>query len=403
MPTKAQIQKFEAAYAKAFKRIANDREDDTRVAGRGNKATKGAYLTQDLLKNRQKLTANGRQRLVLDYGFKGEKREYSLQDLDKMAKRISSAGKEFHGRQKGVLVAELMKKTRSEDKQSARSVAAAVPYKFADNMLFFQVTASGETPKAPSHYRVRVRLEEWDYQVNKHKGNNYMKSAIKATHGRISFDCACGRHQFYYRYLAHIGGFAVEPPIENVFPKIKNPKLRGACCKHVVKVILALQTAPIQGRIARAMEDNAKKHGFGDEEAEFLSTADMKQLEKAGSFNTLGALQKFTKAAKEFHKKRQQPQAKAALEKLKNDNEAQMKRLAEENRVAKAAAKTLDTANKQLANRLKEADRIRIVDVLKTIDAIGTVDKASISKVSAKNGYDEAEVLKIAQEQGYIT
>lgn len=387
MPTKAQLKKFEKDWQAAYARIANERQSDHREAGQGG-YTQGAYLTQDLLKNRQQLTKNGRQKLVLDYGFDGATKEYTLDDLNKMAAKLKTATKEFHGRQTGVLVADLLKKTRTEDKQAARNVAAATLYKLEGNTLFFQVTASGDTPNAPSHYRVKVRLEEWDYQVNKHKGDNYQKSAIKATHGRVSFDCTCGRHQYWYRYLAGIGGFAVEPPKETVFPKIKNPKLRGACCKHVVKALLALQTLVVQNRIAKFMEAKAKEKGFADDKETFLDQSDIKDMEKAGSFNTLGAFQKFSKAMKAFQKKQKQPATKAAKDKYLKENEAKMKE----------QLKKADLKVSKLSKMLED----QITFTLTTLKQGGQLNDEAISNFARMTNTDRQLIVNIGKEKGLL-
>lgn len=58
----------------------------------------------------------------------------------------------------------------------------------------------------------------------------------------IKFDCDCGRHTYWYRYIASIGKFAYlgTNPIgreETGFPKIRNPQLKGIACKHILRTM----------------------------------------------------------------------------------------------------------------------------------------------------------------------
>lgn len=55
-----------------------------------------------------------------------------------------------------------------------------------------------------------------------------------------------------FRYLATIGGFALDP-YEEAFPKIRNPKLIGVCCKHMVKTIGIMQSPLIRKRVEAEM------------------------------------------------------------------------------------------------------------------------------------------------------
>lgn len=61
----------------------------------------------------------------------------------------------------------------------------------------------------------------------------------------IKFDCDCGRHTYWYRFIATTGDFAYvgSSPIgrsETGFPKIRNPHLNGLACKHVLRTMQAI-------------------------------------------------------------------------------------------------------------------------------------------------------------------
>lgn len=67
------------------------------------------------------------------------------------------------------------------------------------------------------------------------------------------------RHQYWYRYIATAGNFALAPPKEYAYPKIKNPKLRGVACKHVIHALTRLQSSSWQLSIARALQRLRRK------------------------------------------------------------------------------------------------------------------------------------------------
>lgn len=72
---------------------------------------------------------------------------------------------------------------------------------------------------------------------------------------KLSFDCDCERHRYFFRYLASIGGFAAGHK-ETGFPKIRNPKLIGVACKHVLRVVTELESS---GSVLRFLENHLAK------------------------------------------------------------------------------------------------------------------------------------------------
>ncbi len=57
---------------------------------------------------------------------------------------------------------------------------------------------------------------------------------------KLAFDCDCGRHRYFFRYIASIGGFAAGRK-ETGYPKIRNPGLNGVACKHVLRVMSEIE------------------------------------------------------------------------------------------------------------------------------------------------------------------
>ena len=199
---------------------------------------------------------NKKQGIVLAYGMSGQIK-FGLKDL----KRFLSTIDEFENRsymgkssEHGIPYRKLFYASRPVDIERSRDVKNATFYQRAGNILFFRVTGN-----AQPFYRVQIRLEEW---------NNYIAKATPAfmavkaiLEGRISFECPCGRHQYWYRYMATLGNYAIEP-LEHGFPKIRNRGLWGCCCKHVLKVLKELSSNRLVLLLCRELEKERNKSGF---------------------------------------------------------------------------------------------------------------------------------------------
>jgi hypothetical protein len=281
-----------SAFEKSVKKVWEAKEK------KRHKDKRDAFLTPDLLKRRKELTRGGKQALVLQYGTKGDTIAYDLRDLDKMAKALDKRQGQFKESTRGAPVFDLLKASRmrvdlwgkqkglSDFRKATAEIGTAILYKIEEGgTLHFRVTASGKTKY--SHYDVRVRLEE--YERHMRGPDPYPTAAKKAAAGRVSIDCTCGRHQYWFRYLATVGGFALDP-FEHSFPKIRNPRLIGAICKHTVKALVVLQSPVLHIRIAKEMEAQAKKKGwFSDKlmplfgkKSKSTIDEDFDELEKAG-------------------------------------------------------------------------------------------------------------------------
>ena len=249
-----------------------DREARKERQGAGeHRADAVGLLTPALLRKHIKSGTD----LVLAYGRKGATVSYTVDDLKRFVEARERADKAFRPETRGVPLAQLENASREADRQRSQEVKSALLYKVSGNMLFFQVQGN-----INPHYLVRVRLEDWE----RHLHNPYLNPLIaakEAATGRISFDCACGRHQYWYRYLTQIGGFAINPPKEQDFPKIRNPGLTGCCCKHVLKVLRVLKTNAIQTVLSRELERQSASVGFADPRARLLNQQELKQASRA--------------------------------------------------------------------------------------------------------------------------
>jgi len=315
------FKKFEKLYSKVFQQQVTERDKDDRKA----------FLTRDLLRRRAAVTKDGKSKLILDYGTKGAKVEYTLAELNKMARSAQQAEKQFGTETKGVPIQALLKASdRADITRAQLQISSAVLYKIHGNMLHFRVSASKESDVA--FHQVKIRLDSWDQEMRGLAGGDYLQSAKGAAMGRISFNCDCGRHRYWYRYLATIGGFGLDPD-EHVFPKIRNPGLKGCCCKHVIKTLATLRMHQIHLRLAKEMENQGKKKGFftrlfkGESPQEkFIADDD---LEKAGEKSSIAEMEKefktYQSARKGFDKKMESVRVKQANERVKKAKASELK------------------------------------------------------------------------------
>lgn len=116
-------------------------------------------------------------------------------------------------------------------------------------VVMFTTAASGKY-KEQQHF-VSVEFCEFDritghFLIPTNSKEQAELDAKALTSTLIKFDCDCGRHTYWYRYVASTGGFAyigTKPKgrEETGFPKIRNPQLKGIACKHVLRTMQSLQ------------------------------------------------------------------------------------------------------------------------------------------------------------------
>lgn len=112
-------------------------------------------------------------------------------------------------------------------------------------VVSFTTAASGKNQES-KHY-VNVEFTQFKeiitHRLMLEPNKEQATADIKALQDSlIKFDCSCGRHTYWYRYIASTGKFAYvgSNPIgreEIGFPKIRNPQLKGLACKHVLRTM----------------------------------------------------------------------------------------------------------------------------------------------------------------------
>ena len=116
-------------------------------------------------------------------------------------------------------------------------------------MLKF-MTDTGPNSDRDRHY-VMVELRNFEAAATSPQPSMVMaKEVLK---GPVAVACSCGRWRYWYAYMATAGGYNANPEHkESAFPKIRNPKLRGIACKHILRTMQALKSSPsMAGFVAR--------------------------------------------------------------------------------------------------------------------------------------------------------
>ena len=395
MPTKFDIKAFEKDFARHMQHLEKRREDDQRKFQSRGKA--GAYLTHDILSDRKGLTQ--RKKLVMAYGFQGLTKEYDLKTLHKMAEATEKAQDKYKSREAGIPIAQAIQGSDIEDKRLAKRIAGATLYMLTGNLLDFRVTSSGDTPNAPSYYRVRVRLEDWKNEVSKVKAKDYMTAAQRATMGYVSFDCNCGRYIYYYQYLATIGNFDIAPG-ETVFPKIKNRRLKGICCKHILKALMTVQSPIIQRRVSMAMQATAVDKDFEKIQEVRLTAKELEEMEQAGylTASTQAEYKRFLTAVKKFNEKQKQLKTKKIKAEHQDNNEAKMKQVFAEKKALEAEFKKNVVKQRELIEQVK----IGHLAMLKTLKQGGFLNDTTLETYATNAKVDKETLMQIAKDEGLL-
>lgn len=121
------------------------------------------------------------------------------------------------------------------DRQRAqREIHHAIPAGFNRGELHVITDAGGQTPHVTRHH-VLIQFPLFDVAVN--DANLTPKQAAQwLLKQPLKYDCDCGRHRFFFRFVSTSGNFNAGRP-EHGYPKIRNPQLIGVACKHVIRVM----------------------------------------------------------------------------------------------------------------------------------------------------------------------
>jgi len=301
-----------------------------------------------------------------------------------------------YGSSRGALIDQLVASSDKADIARAKEISYARLYKVGAGTLTFLVAASPGSEQ--SHYQVRVRLEGWMSALTS-ASNYYSAARDLISRGKVSFDCPCGRHQFWYRYIATVGNFALTP-YEKDFPKIRNPNLTGCCCKHVIKTLSALKSPTVQATLGQAMEKQAAQISYGgtasgaflkQDEHKALSRARPKDVDRDAAER---ALKRIQNAQKGFSESLKDKKMVASLQ-------AQVRNLKQ--RLAKEKAgrqKAIDAVKKAASKPSKSKDALKVAlrAELDRAKLYGSSPEQAYKVFSGMNGMPISQVKALAED-----
>lgn len=346
-------------FSRVFDQIDKDRRKSRRIARR--------TLNPLTLKNKALDD-------IIALGKKKSGTFYTKEDLKGFEANRAGARQQFNSSQAGITYAQLVASSQQIDIKRANNrvddgsgIKRATPTTLKHNVLTVSVEASSVS--LDKHHRVKFRFEEWDQLIEEvtDAKDSAAKVAKRLCAGRVSFDCDCGRHQYWYRYIATAGNFALAPPKEYAYPKEKNPNLKGVACKHVIHAFTRLQSASWQVRIGQALHKSAGNNAYGDDPrkiTEHFTDADKAKFNRNRSSQTNAA------AVKREHEKYQKRMG-ALAKRLDNDDgridklrgqltRAKKVTAAERARAAKKQAELVDEKAKNALLRQQLADQAKI-------------------------------------------
>lgn len=194
----------------------------------------------------------------------GEPRQITADDLAQFRAQAASLGTKYRA---GVTIADLVDGSHPDDLKRARDqILWSAPAHLRYGTIDFVTNASRES-KATRHY---VRIAFGDYgEALARPGTPLQAAAWLVAEGHVKYDCDCGRHVFWYRFIAtSISANAARA--ETGFPKIRNPELRGMACKHVLRTVTDLRSSIlVRKQIAKMIEaDRARLDNPGRAKAQ---------------------------------------------------------------------------------------------------------------------------------------
>lgn len=186
-------------------------------------------------------------------GGKGYLRPITIEDLKKFKKNIAKVQKQFTA---GITPRQVLDYSLDIDRERAqKEIRWAIPVQSSGHKIRF-ITSAGPKSKDQRHY-VMVELLSFGAAVSAGRGNpKQMANWLRKE--PLKFDCDCGRHTFWYRYIASIGGYNAGRA-ETGYPKEKNPNLHGIACKHVIRVMAEIESSMRVGGFFTRMIETARE------------------------------------------------------------------------------------------------------------------------------------------------
>lgn len=187
-------------------------------------------------------TANG----MLELTFGKDKRQVSQtltdENLLTFVKNIERAADRFAG---GITPQQVINWSLPIDRERAtKQIHLAVPMTRKAGTVKFMTNAGPDSKD--THHFVYVELLGFGNALSGAREKGILSVKKYIVEQGIRFTCDCGRHRYYYNYIAGLGNYHLGAK-ETRYPFIRNEKLAGLACKHVLRVMQWI-TSPVGGQ-----------------------------------------------------------------------------------------------------------------------------------------------------------
>jgi hypothetical protein len=188
----------------------------------------------------------------------GEIRAITKEDLAAFEKNIATAQDKYQG---GITPQQIIDHSLKDDiLRSNQQIHLAAVFS-RKGSIFRYVTNASATSNVTRHY-VTVQMIGYDKMLTGAKDPSIYVIKSNVSGGKVRFDCDCGRHRYWFRFIATKGKYNYGMD-EHGYPKIRNPNLVGVACKHVLRVMQQILSATgaqyIKNQIDKDRND-AEKH-----------------------------------------------------------------------------------------------------------------------------------------------
>lgn len=152
---------------------------------------------------------------------------------------------------KGVTAQAIIDLSGETDREKANNeIRTAIPISATGGVVKFQTNASPGSDKL----RHIVTVEFLNYLPIVASAIKIDKTGLEMSKSPLRISCDCGRWRYWLAYLATKAGYN-SGHLEDAFPKIRNPQLKGIACKHILRVVTTIKQSPyMKTHLAKLVE-----------------------------------------------------------------------------------------------------------------------------------------------------
>jgi len=214
----------------------------------------------------------------------GTKRALTLADLAAFQRNIAAVQRRYRH---GITARQVLDLSTAIDRQRAnQQIHSCVIVAAQGDMLRFLTNAGPDSDD--SHHHVSVRFLGLTAHMAGPNAAATRQSALAVRNGALLIECDCGRWRYWYRYVATVGKYQAGRA-ETGFPKIRNPKLEGVACKHLLRVCAEIEKSPQVLNYLIRLIDKARREDAPNVRLKTTQTQAQKQLAKPGRIRDVEA------------------------------------------------------------------------------------------------------------------